>query len=222
MPWRFSYKSLKFLPAAFSVLHPVMQELPWGGSRGLCDPSFWIYQLIYQCLCKSWRQSLVYCCPPSVLSVYSINSCTVGQEGKLPFMWAFLIFVWLLVPGWGFFFLPLWYNIHSEGGGNILNTGRCVSWVLSAVCFQVHLFLLRGIQYHAYWQSPLSVLLLVSLTCTSIQRLQRAPVLLSWEVLLAPMVNYGQPQGLCSLKGRGRASISFLWVFLFHVFYHSA
>lgn len=34
MPWRFSYKSLKFLPAAFSALHPVMQEPPWGASPG--------------------------------------------------------------------------------------------------------------------------------------------------------------------------------------------
>lgn len=76
--------------------------------------------------------TLAYCCPPPALSVCNICSCSVGQEGKFPLMWAFLIFLWLLVRGWGFFYSPLWYNIYVEWG-NILSIGRCVSRVLSAV-----------------------------------------------------------------------------------------
>lgn len=71
-----------------------------------CSGSFCLFQLDIS-LPLQVLQAVTLCCISVVLqdrSVYSISSCTVRQEGKLPFMWVFLIFVWLLVLGWGFFF----------------------------------------------------------------------------------------------------------------------
>lgn len=90
-----------------------------------------------------------------------------------------------------------------------MNTGRCVSWVLSAVCFQVHLLLLARCSVPCF----LSVSSVCATTCElDVHEHSKAQVNSSSVELRGAAGTCGQlrtaPRGF-SPKGRGRMSISF-------------
>lgn len=207
MPWRFSYKSLKFLPAAFSALHPVMQEPPWGASPGFVILlSGYISLYINAFASPAGSRSCI-----NVLLQFSVF--TVSTAALLGRKGSFLLcgHSWFLCGCWCraevFSFYPCGIIYTQREGKRLEYRTLCFMGVKCSVLSGSSLLLARCSV--PCFLAVLSVLLLVSLMCTSTQRLQWTPVLLSWEVLLAPVVNYGQPQWVSAQRaGAG-------WAFFF-------
>lgn len=221
MPWRFSYKSLKFLPAAFSALHPVMQEPPWGASPGFVILlSGYISLYINAFASPAGSRSCI-----NVLLQFSVF--TVSTAALLGRKGSFLLcgHSWFLCGCWCraevFSFYPCGIIYTQWEGKRLEYRTLCFMGVKCSVLSGSSLLLAR---------CSVPCLLAVSSVCATtceldVHKHSKAAMNSSSVELRGAAGTCGQlrtaPMGF-SPKGRGRVSIFFPWVFLSHVFYHSA